>query len=101
MTTAVAEPRQQNTQLAPVGSRNTLKGLLDSMRQSIADVIPKHLTPERVMKMALVAASRQPKLFECTRESFLYAKSQMLWWWGEYGALLLSALAILLTSVCG
>lgn len=43
----------------------------ESFRKSLKDVIPKHLTPDRIVKMALVAASRQPKLFECTPQSFL------------------------------
>ena len=43
----------------------------ESFAKSLRDVIPKHLTPDRIVKMALVAASRQPKLFECTSQSFL------------------------------
>jgi len=45
----------------------------DSVRQSMIAVIPKHLTPERITKMALIAASRQPKLYECTQQSLLRA----------------------------
>jgi recombination protein RecT len=43
----------------------------EKFTKSLQDVIPKHLTPERIVKMALVAASRQPKLFDCTPQSFL------------------------------
>ncbi len=62
-----------NKELAVVSDKATLKDLLslESVQQSLRDVLPKHLTPERVMKMTLVAASRQPKLFECTTESIL------------------------------
>lgn len=65
----------------PNGTAITLKDkgglqqLLDApqMRQSIADVLPRHLTPERMAKMVLIACSRQPKLYECTRESIAKA----------------------------
>jgi len=56
-----------------VQDRDTLKDLVTRAKGSLADMLPKHLTVDRVMKMALVAASRQPKLFECTKESFLQA----------------------------
>ncbi len=59
--------------LVPVGNRDTLRAMLsqDIVRKSMEDIIPKHLSVERLIKMALVAASRQPKLFQCTKESIL------------------------------
>ncbi len=63
---------QQNTAMV-VANKNTLKDLLERVKQSIADIIPKHITPERVMKMALIAHSKTPKLFSCTQDSFLKA----------------------------
>lgn len=44
-----------------LGSRD----MLDSFRT----VLPKFLTPERLVKAAMVAASRTPKLYECTKLS--------------------------------
>lgn len=60
---------------APARTRGTLKSLLNgpSFRAALAEVAPKHLTPERVVKMVLMATSRQPKLLECTQESLLKA----------------------------
>lgn len=58
------------TQVAKVGDKNTVRDLVTQMKGSLAEVLPKHLTPDRVLKMALVAVSRQPKLLECTKESF-------------------------------
>lgn len=60
-----------NTQLAQ--RKENLSSLLGrkQFQESLKDVLPKHLTPERVVKMALVAASRQPKLYDCTPQSFL------------------------------
>lgn len=56
-----------------ISDKGTLEGLMGnlSFKESLQAVLPKHLTPERVVKMALVAASRQPLLFKCTTESFL------------------------------
>ncbi len=55
--------------------KDHLSGLLskESFQNSLRDVLPKHLTPERIVKMALVAASRQPKLYECTDASIVQA----------------------------
>jgi recombination protein RecT len=40
---------------------------------AVAEVLPKHLTAERILKAALIAASKQPKLLQCTRDSFVKA----------------------------
>ena len=54
-------------------AKQNLEGLLksDKFRQALADVAPKHITPNRIVKIALIAASRQPRLFECTPQSLL------------------------------
>lgn len=58
---------------APVKSAKTLKDLLSrpDVQNSIMEIIPKHLTPERLIKTVLMAASRQPKLLDCTGASLL------------------------------
>lgn len=58
-----------------ITDKGTLEGLManGTFQESLKTVLPQHLTPERVVKMALVAASRQPLLFKCTKESFLQA----------------------------
>lgn len=43
----------------------------DSVKAQIALALPKHLTPDRMMRVALTAANRNPKLLQCTPESFL------------------------------
>lgn len=60
---------------APVKTQGTLRTILDSdaFKHALAEVAPKHLTPERVVKMVLLAASRQPKLLQCSQESLLKA----------------------------
>jgi recombination protein RecT len=83
MTTELA-PRQQQQNgngnaidlKRPVGSQATLKGLLEASKAQIAMVLPQHLTPERIIKVALVASVNNPKLFDCTRESVLQSVIQ-------------------------
>lgn len=53
--------------------QSTLKDLLDRAKPAIRSVLPKHMTPERIVKIALVATSRDPKLMNCTPQSVLSA----------------------------
>ena len=55
---------------------NTLRGLFDRSKSSLAAVMPKHLTPDRLLKITLSAASRTPALLDCTPESVLLAVMQ-------------------------
>lgn len=57
-TNAVA-PRTAPSPLA------TLQGLLDKYKGQIAVALPKHITPERMIRVALTAVSQSPKLQEC------------------------------------
>jgi len=52
---------------------NGIKKILTVYQDAIADVIPKHLTPERVIQIASVTAARNPKLKKCTSESIIAA----------------------------
>lgn len=47
--------------------------LIASMQERIAAVLPKHITPERMMRVAQNAMSRNPKLLTCTRSSLMNA----------------------------
>ncbi len=55
--------------------KGALQALFDNpqMKASIAAMLPRHLTPERMFKAVMVAASRNPKLYECTKESLAKA----------------------------
>lgn len=55
---------------------DTLRGLFEKAKPSIAGVLPKHLTPEKITKLVLSAASRTPDLLECTPHSILLAVMQ-------------------------
>jgi recombination protein RecT len=47
----------------------SLKHLLEQRKQSISAVLPAHMTPERLIRISLVAASRNPQLLHCSPES--------------------------------
>jgi recombination protein RecT len=63
----------RNNLAAPVGNPSTMKTLIASMSKQIADILPKHITAERMAKAALVAINRQPKLLDCTQASVMQA----------------------------
>ncbi len=58
---------------APVGSQGTLKALLAraDVIEAIREVAPRHLTPTRILKMVAMAASREPKILQCTQLSII------------------------------
>lgn len=69
-----------STALAPLTGaalkQQTLKDLLQKAAPSLAAVAPKHLTAERLVKIALSAASRSPDLLACSPQSILRAVMQ-------------------------
>lgn len=73
MTTATTEvsTRVSYQANAPVASPQNLKALLETQKQSIQSVLPKHITPERLFKTMLVAINRVPNLLKCTQASVL------------------------------
>lgn len=65
-----------NTQLFQGGSDtisspNDLKQYLEKARGSIEMALPKHLNPDRMMRLAITAFSTTPKLRECSPRSIL------------------------------
>jgi recombination protein RecT len=45
----------------------------DRVKQQLALVLPKHLTPDRMARVAITAIMKTPKLGQCTKESLLQA----------------------------
>lgn len=45
----------------------------DEFRKAVAHVLPKHLTPDRFVRIAIMAITRTPKLAECDQASFFGA----------------------------
>lgn len=51
--------------------KNDVRELLARYKGEIAAALPKHLTPERMLRVALTAVNSTPKLLQCTRESLM------------------------------
>lgn len=47
-------------------SLGTLQGLLEKYKQQIAVALPKHMTPERMIRVAITAVAHTPALMDCT-----------------------------------
>ena len=56
--------------------QQTVMDLLEKAKGSIAAVLPKHLTVERLTKVALSATARKPELLACTPMSLVKAVMQ-------------------------
>ncbi len=55
------------------GSDANVKALFDKMRGRFAEILPKHMTPDRLIKTALIAINKMPKLLKCTQTSLAQA----------------------------
>lgn len=64
-----------STKLANVknGTNPTLKQWVAKMSGQIKNALPANITPERMMRIALTALSKDAKLADCTPESFMGA----------------------------
>jgi len=54
---------------APAKSAGNLKALLEANSAALTELLPKHVTPARLIKTMLVAANRNPQLLLCTQAS--------------------------------
>ena len=53
-----------------------MKQMLEHLQPKISDVISKHLTAERLTRVALLEMTRTPKLYECSAQSMAAAVMQ-------------------------
>lgn len=51
----------------------TVRNLLEKSKAQLAMALPKHITPERMLRVALTSVQRNPRLLECTPTSLLGA----------------------------
>jgi len=58
---------------ALIVKQKTFKDLIEKAKASIMDILPKHLSPDRLARTMLLAMTRQPLLYECSVESILQA----------------------------
>jgi recombination protein RecT len=65
--------QKAQNQVAPVEEKKpkTIADYLQAMTPEIAKAVPKHVTPERITRIALTAIRINPTLLECTRDSLL------------------------------
>lgn len=52
---------------------DTVRTLLEKMKGQFEMALPKHVTPDRLIRVALTAVQNTPKLLECDRRSLLSA----------------------------
>ena len=71
MSTNTPAVRQAAQAPATTAARKDVKSLLEGplFRAEIAKVLPKHLTPERMIRVAITATMKMPKLLQCTADS--------------------------------
>ena len=71
-TTITEVPKKQLT------IREHLSG--EAFRNTIASILPKHCTPERMARVAITALTRTPNLNRCTQQSFFDCMMQLSQW---------------------
>jgi recombination protein RecT len=65
-----------NKAVAPANKGKTITELFEQMKPAIAQAIPAHMTPERLLRIATTSIRTNPKLKVCTAESLLGAVMQ-------------------------
>ncbi len=66
--------QNQQTGAVTVKQRQTkVANLLDTYKASIAQALPRHITPDRMIRVALTAMTKQPDLLYCTSHSLISA----------------------------
>jgi recombination protein RecT len=60
----------------PMTNQNTIQSMLSKMGPQIAMCLPKHLTAERLTRIALTCLRQNPKLQECEPTSFIASVMQ-------------------------
>lgn len=59
-----------------IANSKSIMGMLTQMKGEIARCLPKHLTPERMTRIAMTELRKNPKLAECEPMSFIAAIMQ-------------------------
>lgn len=54
----------------PAKPVDVVRGALERMKPQLAMALPKHLTPDRLVRIAMTAVQRTPKLLDCDKTSF-------------------------------
>lgn len=75
-TTNLAQLKQTSKMVAREAGFGNVKTFFESQKATLAAVLPKHVSPDRMLKIALGALRTTPKLMECTVESLMGAVVQ-------------------------
>lgn len=81
----MSAPNTNGTAVAVREQRNALRAELSRYSESFAKVLPKTFTPERIITLALVAATKTPQLLDCTPESIALSVVRVAQWGLEIG----------------
>jgi recombination protein RecT len=65
----------QTQALAPKED-NTIRGLLEKAKPKLKEVLPRHLSADRLVRVTIACINKTPTLLECTKESLLNAVMQ-------------------------
>jgi recombination protein RecT len=77
-----------NRTVANAGKRDKVESFRSSLvkfEPTIASVLPEYVKPERVIALTLTAATKNPKLFDCSMESIALSLIQVAQWDLEIG----------------
>lgn len=55
---------------------DTLRSMFEKSKGAIAEIVPRHLPPEKIARIVLSAASRTPELLNCTAQSIFLSAIQ-------------------------
>lgn len=71
--TSLAELKQTSKMVASQAGIGKVKGFFESQRSTLVAVLPKHVSADRMLKIALGALRTTPKLMNCSVESLMGA----------------------------
>lgn len=74
--TSLTELRQRARMPAKQAGGSTVRDFFEANRGAMAAVLPKHVNPDRMLRIALTAVRNVPQLMECTTESLMGAVMQ-------------------------
>lgn len=64
---------EKTTAVAVPDARRDVRDLLEKLKPQIAMALPRHITPERMLRVTMTAVQRTPALLECDRLSLARA----------------------------
>lgn len=64
---------QKNIVIPTKGDKLVKSFMNDKFKQSLVAALPKHITPDKMLRVVLTECRKNPKLLECTQASFLGA----------------------------